>query len=366
MLVVIEVKILTIDVGVGTLDLLFYDINTDEHYKFVMPSPTRVFANKVKQVKDKDLIVTGALMGGGPSSRALIEHVNKKHQKVFITEESAKTIHNNLEKVKNYGIEIVNEKEAEEMINSERDKFVHLETYDLNPNKIFYFLSEFGIEPDFEVIGVAVQDHGLAPPNISSTDFRHLFMKEFMERNPRPESFLFNSNEIPDFLIRMKAVAKSLKDISAKKFLMDTCIAAILGAAIDPSVKDTKRKCSIDIGNGHTFSATIVDDELAGFFEYHTRHITPEKLEELVIRLGDGNISHKQIVEEGGHGAFIQHALGFKNIQKIVVTGPKRDMIRKTNLPVTFGTPLGDNMMTGTVGLLQAINLRLELGFEFD
>jgi hypothetical protein len=37
---------------------------------------------------------------------------------------------------------------------------------------------------------------------------------------------------------------------------------------------------------------------------------------------------------------------------------PKRKMAAGSRLPVVWGAPLGDNMMTGTVGLLEALRLR--------
>ena len=41
--------------------------------------------------------------------------------------------------------------------------------------------------------------------------------------------------------------------------------------------------------------------------------------------------------------------------EAIIATGPKRRLVAETNLPIYFGAPYGDNMMTGTVGLLEAI-----------
>jgi uncharacterized protein (DUF1786 family) len=64
------------------------------------------------------------------------------------------------------------------------------------------------------------------------------------------------------------------------------------------------------------------------------------------------------VLAEGGHGAYIRKSVGFENIADIVATGPKRALVKETDLPVTWGAPLGDNMMTGALGLLQAIRYR--------
>ena len=95
-----------------------------------------------------------------------------------------------------------------------------------------------------------------------------------------------------------------------------------------------------------------------GFFEYHTSDITLKRLEVLLRELADGTLEHKKILEEGGHGAYIRRAFGFETTDLIIATGPKRQLVEKSRLPIQFGSPLGDNMMTGTVGVLESIRRR--------
>jgi uncharacterized protein (DUF1786 family) len=99
----------------------------------------------------------------------------------------------------------------------------------------------------------------------------------------------------------------------------------------------------------------MAGEEIAGFFEYHTQDITLEKLEGLLRDLADGKISHQQILSEGGHGAYLRQAVGFSAAETIVATGPQRKLLEGSRLPIQFGAPWGDNMMTGTVGLLEAL-----------
>ena len=40
---------------------------------------------------------------------------------------------------------------------------------------------------------------------------------------------------------------------------------------------------------------------------------------------------------------------------------PKRKMAAGSRLPMVWGAPLGDNMMTGTVGLLEALRRRKKM-----
>ena len=108
----------------------------------------------------------------------------------------------------------------------------------------------------------------------------------------------------------------------------------------------------------------MTDGEIAGFVEYHTRDLGLEKLESLLVDLAEGRLLHRQVLAEGGHGAYIRKACGFDAVELIVATGPKRRLVENSKLPITFGAPLGDNMMTGTAGLLEAIKRRKGLDFS--
>jgi uncharacterized protein (DUF1786 family) len=81
-------------------------------------------------------------------------------------------------------------------------------------------------------------------------------------------------------------------------------------------------------------------------------------MDSLLIELADGKLDHKQIVKQGGHGAYIRTALGYEAVEMIIATGPKRRLVEKSRLSIAFGTPLGDNLMTGTVGVLEAVRRR--------
>jgi uncharacterized protein (DUF1786 family) len=105
--------------------------------------------------------------------------------------------------------------------------------------------------------------------------------------------------------------------------------------------------------------AALFDGEIAGFFEYHTRDITLRRLETLLKDLAEGRLAHEKILEEGGHGAFIRQRMGFSEDLAIIATGPKRDLVASSSLPMIPGAPLGDNMMTGTAGLLEAVRRRM-------
>ena len=132
-------------------------------------------------------------------------------------------------------------------------------------------------------------------------------------------------------------------------------MAAILGASMDTSASNKERILVLDIATSHTVGAALKHEEIVGFFEYHTHDLNLERLESLLHDLADGKLDHQQILQEGGHGAYTRGAFGFDAAEVIIATGPKRKLVANSKLPITFGAPWGDNMMTGTVGLLEAI-----------
>ena len=139
---------------------------------------------------------------------------------------------------------------------------------------------------------------------------------------------------------------------------MDSGMAAVLGASMDIQCRDREKVLILDIATSHTVGAALMGNEIAGFFEYHTHDITLKRLESLLASLADGSISHQEILKEGGHGAYCRKFFGFQSTERILATGPKRKLLENSRLPIAFGSPLGDNMMTGTVGLLEAIRIR--------
>jgi uncharacterized protein (DUF1786 family) len=139
---------------------------------------------------------------------------------------------------------------------------------------------------------------------------------------------------------------------------MDSGMAAILGGSMDVSAHNKERVVILDVATSHTVAAAVYGDEIAGFFEYHTADITLDRLEDLLVELCDGKIEHGRILAEGGHGAYLRTAIGFQNVDVIIATGPKRRLVVPAKFPIVFGAPLGDNMMTGTVGLLEALRRR--------
>ncbi|MBC2743535.1 MAG: pyruvate formate-lyase activating enzyme [Desulfosarcina sp.] len=347
-------RYLMLDIGAGTLDILCHDTDHDLHYKAVVRSPVRVLADEIRQTRG-NLVVTGCEMGGGPVSQALIDRA--KTFDVVMSEQSAATIHHDVQRVIAHGIRVVAAAEADALKNDSR--FHHIRTGDLQLNRLRRLVQGFGVPFEFDAVAVCAQDHGVAPPGVSHLDFRHRMFTAALDRNPAPQALLYRFDQVPAEMNRLSAIANDAKALPTDRvYVMDSGMAAILGASMDVLAAEKKRILVLDIATSHTVGAAMEDGILCGFFEYHTKDITAACLDMLLRDLPDGKLSHRRVLSEGGHGAYSRKAFGSQSVQLILATGPRRQLALESTLPVTFGAPWGDNMMTGTVGLLEAVRLR--------
>jgi uncharacterized protein (DUF1786 family) len=345
---------LMLDVGAGTVDLLCYDMESNQHLKAVGKSPVKSLAEEAETFAG-NLLITGTEMGGGGMWTILKRRAQEAE--VVMSASSAATINHNLEKVRSWGIKVVDDKEAEDL--REAGDYHALTTGDLEVDRLEQIVKGLGVPFSFEVVGLCAQDHGMPPEGVSHLDYRHEIFKSRLDKDPFPPALLYKSDEVPATLSRLRSMAKSAEGLPADEiFVMDSGMAAILGASMDPRAREKERILTLDVATSHTVGAALQGEELTGFFEYHTSDITLERLEVLLRDLADGTLEHVQILEEGGHGAYIRKSFGFEKVDLIIATGPKRKLLEQAQLPIQFGSPLGDNMMTGTVGVLESIRRR--------
>jgi len=350
-------RFLLIDIGAGTMDLLYYDLETSLHFKAVSKSPVRCMAEKARDLPG-NLVITGIEMGGGLISRILRERARKAE--VVMSMSAAATIHHDVERVRSMGVKVVKDQEADEMKN--RVGYAHLAIADLEIERLRNIVGGLGVPFSFDVVGVCAQDHGVPPEGVSPLDHRHGIFKAALDESPFPDRLLYRDADVPQNLSRLRSIVKSAQLLPAKEiYVMDSGMAAILGASMDSRARQKHRILIIDIATSHTLGAALEGEEIAAFFEYHTSDLTPDRAEGLLGKLANGDLRHEDILREGGHGAYVRKALGLQSVEIVVVTGPKRALILDSTLPVTLGAPLGDNMMTGTVGLLEAIRRRKRL-----
>ena len=335
-------QLLAIDVGMGTQDILLYDSqkNIENCFKMVLPSQTRIIASRItaETKLKRNIALTGETMGGGPCSAAVKNHL-KANLAVYATEKAALTLDDNLERTVEMGVIIIKEDEVEGLNAS----VITMCDVDKTALSKAFALFNITVPKNF---AVAVQDHGFSPSG-SNRIFRFEYFRELIENGATLDSFVYDKN-IPERFTRMKAVERTLPGA----MLMDTGIAAIRGALLDENASPPH--LAVNIGNGHTLSGIIDNGELIALMEHHTQQMTPGKLDDHLVRLCNGTIGFDEVFKDGGHGCYVKDAVGFENIGPVLVTGPRREIMRGSKLDFHFASPYGDMMLTGCFGLVDA------------
>src|SRR6266540_1152505 len=260
-------RILTIDVGTGTQDILLFDADQELEncVKMVMPSPTAVVARQIRAATEQGtpLLLDGVTMGGGPSHWAAMDHLRAGHP-VYATPDAARTFDDDLEGVAAMGITVVSEDEAAGLADggsfgpTGRSGVERVTLRDVWVDEVRTALRAFGAEDGFDALAVAVFDHGAAPPGYSDRIFRFDYLAERVsgsqQGSARPAetlaSFAYLADEIPDRLTRLRAVADSMND-GHPLLMMDTAPAAVLGALEDHQVSSRPDLIVANIGNFH-------------------------------------------------------------------------------------------------------------------
>jgi len=347
-------RFLMIDIGAGTMDILYYDARSGEHFKAVAMSPVRHIALQIEQTPGP-LVVTGVEMGGGPVTQILQQRLQQSN--VIMDSSAAATLHHDLERVRDWGFTLFDDARIDEAI--EDPGYSPVILGDVQPVRIARIVEGLGVEMDFAAVVLCAQDHGVAPRGVSHLDFRHNLFKKMLDRDPLPHSLLFRSDEVPEAFNRLTCMAATAECLNAEEvYVMDSGMAAVAGGAQDAAAFKRSPVVILDVATSHTVIAALEGDRIAGIVEYHTKDITRERIETLIKDLADGRIEHEQVLAEGGHGAYLRKAVGFENLQAIIATGPKRRIMAGSSLPIVWGAPWGDNMMTGTVGMLEALRRR--------
>ena len=347
-------RILAIDVGTGTQDILVFEAGTtiENAIQLIMPSPTMLIAEQVRQATSDrmDLVLTGATMGGGPGHWAVEAHL-RQGLKVYATPDAARTFDDDLERVQAMGIEIVDRPPAR------ASGARHLEFRDFYLGAVVDALRAFGVPTDFSAVCVAVFDHGAAPPGYSDRRFRFDYLKAQVERGARLEHFGFLASEIPARMTRMQAVARTWTG-DGHLFVMDTAPAAVLGCLEDPAVRAAPNAVLVNIGNFHTIAFRLDQGRIGGLFEHHTGELSCRKLEHYLVQFAEGTIHNETVFEDMGHGALELQAPS-RPPELLAVTGPRRTLVEGSRLSPYFAVPHGDMMLAGCFGLLRGLAAQL-------
>src|SRR5216683_2420574 len=361
------IRILAVDVGTGTQDILFFESGKtiENNFKLVMPSPTVIVAERIKRATERGqaILLTGVTMGGGPSHWAARDHALAGYQ-VAVTQEAGRTFDDDLAQVERMGFEIIADEEAARR--AQRAEWQHIELQDFDARAITTALRAFDLDPSVDGLAIAAFDHGAAPPGISDRRFRFDFIEQTVRRQPVPSAFAYAAPDTPADLTRLRSIAKSSarylqlsgSSLDAPLLLMDTGSAAALGALEDPLVRGQGDSLLCNIGNFHTLAFHLVRGRIEGIFEHHTGEITRAQLEDMLVKLAAGTLTNEEVFTTSGHGALVlrQSRLKAETFPFLAVTGPRRALLRGSALHPYEATPQGgDMMLAGCYGLLRAL-----------
>ena len=347
-------RVLVLDVGAGTTDILLWDrdVRGENQTHLVVPSATRVVAAEIAAATQagRAVVFSGPLMGGGASSGALDRHVAQGL--AFYAEPSAaKTFADDLDEVAGMGVTIVSDDEAAGL----RSRHVAVRSGDVRLDDVLAAVRLLGETRPLDGLAVAVQDHGEAPRGVSDRVFRFDKMARALGSSRRLADFFYAAGEVPPHFTRLEAVARDLGN-EYPVVVGDTGPSALWGAALAAA----GRTClAINVGNGHTLMSRVEDEELDGLFEHHTSQVTPVQMADYVRRFAAGTLPDAEVLAAGGHGV-VPARLPFDLASvDVVVTGPNRGRFADLGVPAVEAGLYGDMMLTGCWGLLQGFLARV-------
>lgn len=355
-------RILAVDVGTGTQDILLFDSSgpVENSTKMVMPSPTAIAAGRIRRAtqEGRPVVLTGTIQGGGPCHWALEDHI-RAGLPAFATPEAALTFDDELAKVEAMGVRLVSEDEAGHI------EAEPVELRDLDLAAIRSALRAFDVDGDWDGIALGCLDHGDAPPGYSDRLFRFDHLKRVVERKNDLRAFSFLPQELPGYLTRARAMVRHLPAGVPAVFL-DTGPAAALGALEDPAVGRKPEQVVLNLGNMHALAFHLRGERIISLYEHHTGEMTDEQIEDFTRRLWKGGLRHEEVFGSKGHGAFYaaegatmnQDRSPSRTMPIIAATGPQRGRLRGSNLRAYLAAPHGDMMISGCFGMLRSFAYR--------
>ncbi len=341
-------KILAIDVGTGTQDILLFDSHEpiENALQMIMPAPTQIAAGRIRRAAraERPIALSGVVAGGGPSHWALEEYL-KLGLPAYATPQAAATFDDDLDVVRGMGLTIVSEDELR-LLDAER-----ITLRDLDLDAVRTALAAFDVDIAFDGLALGCLDHGAAPPGYSDRLFRFDHLRRLIESQNDLRSFAFLPQELPEYLTRARSLAQSAKGEGPIVFV-DTGPAAALGALQDPSVAAAGEQIVLNLGNMHTLAFHLHGTHIHSLYEHHTGEITVQQIERFTRRLLSGDLRHEEVFDSKGHGVYYADHPHDGEQTLVAVTGPRRGLLATSSLDPYFAVPHGDMMLSGCFGLL--------------
>ncbi|MCC7362550.1 MAG: hypothetical protein IT317_23920 [Anaerolineales bacterium] len=359
-------RLLTVDVGTGTQDVCLFDtaLALENSYKLVMPSPTLMVRRRLRAATQRReaVLLTGWLMGGGPSQWAARDHV-RAGGLLYATPEAARTFDDDLDRVqRELGVQIVSADEAQALPAS----VTRLELKDFDYPLLERAFAEFGVALRPDAVAVAVFDHGAAPPGCSDRQFRFDYLdarcraaRALPTAQAQLAAFGHCAEAVPADLTRLRAVVAAAQGLAAPLCVMDTAPAAVLGALLDARVAAALTQAGgglvANVGNFHCLAFRFGPAGITGLFEHHTGELTPAKLDAYLGALADSRLDRRAVFDDMGHGALVYDPQPLPAPFYLAALGPRRALLAGSAHAPYFAAPFGDMMLAGCYGLLRAL-----------
>jgi uncharacterized protein (DUF1786 family) len=360
-----RLRILAVDVGTGTQDILLFDSGEaiENCFQLVMPSPTVIAQRRILAATavGAPVLLTGVIMGGGPCAWAARDHARAGYP-CYATAGAARTLDDDLNQVEALGLRVIGDDEVAGVRQREGATLVEVRMGDFDQEALLAAFAAFGVEARVDVVAVAAFDHGAAPPGVSDRRFRFDAIAARVRQRPDPLAFAWRGVDVPADLTRLAAVAGAAARYPATRgratpgvVVMDTGAAALAGALEDPAVRAPKEALVANLGNFHTLAFHLRDGRITGLFEHHTGELDRPRLERYLGELARGSLDNETIFADSGHGALILDKESAAAPSFLAVTGPRRELLRGSALNPYEPAPHGDMMLAGCFGLLRAV-----------
>lgn len=335
-------RILAIDIGAGTMDVLLYDPAQpiENAVQLVLPSATSLAGRRIENARraGRAVFLHGNLMGGYHTTNAVWRHLDAGLA-VYATERAALTVHDDLELLARRGIRIVEEPPSDA---------VAIELRDIDLARLARVLGAYDVTLP-ATVAIAAQDHGFSP-HASNRLFRFEHWRRWLVPGGTLADHVWARP--PEYMTRLLAIQED----APGALVADTGPVAVLGALEDERVAAEAERgaCIVNVGNQHTLALLVRGEECFGVMEHHTEAMTTAKLERLVARLVAGTVTHDEVFDDDGHGALVLD--GYRALAPfpfVAVTGPNRAMAKP--LGWHFAAPHGAMMLSGCFGLVRAV-----------
>lgn len=362
-----RIRILAVDVGTGTQDILLFESGEriENCFQLIMPSPTVIVQKRILRATatGSPVLLTGRIMGGGPCAWAARDHAQAGFA-CYMTPDAARTLDDDLTAVAALGVQVILEDEIPAVRAREGERLVEITMGDFDAAALRSVFATFDVDDHVDVVAVAAFDHGDAPPGVSDRRFRFDAISARVRERPDALAFSWPRASLPTSLTRLAAVADAAARYPGRVagnapsvIVMDTGAAALAGALEDAAVSGRREALVANLGNFHTLAFHLRDGRIAGLFEHHTGELDRARLEGYLRDLWRGDLDNERIFADSGHGALILEQPGSHDGEPpfLAVTGPRREMLRDSSLRPYEPAPHGDMMLAGCFGLLRAV-----------